>query len=93
MKVNKLNSYQTEVIVDGKRILLTDRVKKAKVKKLKDDLIGMLVIIILILLFGFILYHELTKPMGYYAPDYVDSNGVLYDIDGDGDTYHWVDPE
>lgn len=28
---------------------------------------------------------------GYYAPDYMDSNGVLYDTDGDGDYYHWVE--
>jgi hypothetical protein len=83
-----------ELIVNGKKILLTDRVKKAKAKKFKEDLIGTLItILILILLFGFILYHELTKPMGYYAPDYVSEDGVLYDIDGDGDTYHWVDPE
>lgn len=28
---------------------------------------------------------------GYYAPDYVDANGALVDIDGDGDCYHWVE--
>jgi hypothetical protein len=32
-----------------------------------------------------------TVSGGYYAPDYVDENGVLYDIDGDGDFYHWVE--
>lgn len=27
---------------------------------------------------------------GHYAPEYMDSNGALHDIDGDGDKYDWI---
>lgn len=27
---------------------------------------------------------------GHYAAEYQDNNGVLHDIDGDGDMYKWV---
>ena len=29
------------------------------------------------------------KHEGGYVADYMDSNGVLHDTDGDGDMYHW----
>ena len=32
-----------------------------------------------------------TPDSGYYAPDYVNAEGALIDIDGDGDFYHWVE--
>lgn len=31
-----------------------------------------------------------NEPSGYYAPD-CEVDGVLYDTDGDGDYYHWVE--
>lgn len=96
IKINPINKYNTEVIVDGKRIVLTS----AKAKKhnsvlackIRDAVIAIVIFIIIVVGLGLLLFHEFTKPVGYYAPDYVDENGVLYDIDGDGDTYHWVDP-
>lgn len=54
-----------------------------------------ILIVLIGLLFGIgilaFLVHGFTEQTGYYAPDYMDSNGVLYDTDGDGDYYHWVE--
>lgn len=60
-------------------------------RKIKEAIIttvlGVVVVVALILCF----IHGATGSTGYYAPDYMDSNGVLYDTDGDGDYYHWVE--
>ena len=92
IKVRKLNMCQTEVVIDGKRIILTDLNKVQLKNKIKDAVLGLFVTVIFILGFSYVLYHELTTPYGYWAPDYVTEDGVLVDIDGDGDVYHWVDP-
>ena len=32
----------------------------------------------------------LTQDEGHYEPEYMDENGIMYDIDGDGELWDWV---
>lgn len=98
MKVIPMNEYQTKVVVDRSTIILTDNIKKEELKaqkkaKLSETIFCIVIAVIMLLTFAYVLYDALLKPYGYYAPDYINEEGVYIDIDGDGDVYHWVDPE
>lgn len=60
-------------------------------RKIKEAIIvtvlGTVMVVAIILCF----IHGATESTGYWAADYQDENGVLYDIDSDGDYYHWVE--
>lgn len=85
--IGKRQNYETV----GQYYKRVNRVER----KIKDFIYSVVVgIIVAILVVWGILYGlEQEESRGYYAPDYVDENGVLYDTDGDGDMYHWVDGE
>ena len=97
IKIQKLNSYTQKVVIDGHAVILTDTDKKAKFEKRKKDteskLCVILMIFVLLLMWGAIVFDAFFKTDGYYVPDYMDKEGVLYDMDGDGDYYHWVEHE
>ena len=57
--------------------------------KIKEAIITTVLGIVMVVAIIICLTHDTNT--GYYAPDYMDSNGVLYDTDGDGDYYHWVE--
>lgn len=91
--VRTVNKYQTEVVVEGKRIVLTDMDKvnavKARRRKVGDVIINMIIIIAFsVLIIRGVMLSSYNK--GHYEPDCV-RDGVLYDTDQDGDYYHWVD--
>ena len=56
-----------------------------KIKAIIATVLGIVMIVAIIIC----LTHDTDT--GYYAPDYVDENGIIHDIDGDGDMYHWVE--
>ena len=58
-------------------------------RKIKEAIIATVLGIVMIVAIIICLTHDTDT--GYYAPDYVDENGIMYDIDGDGDMYHWVE--
>ena len=58
-------------------------------RKIKEAIIITVLGIVMVVAIIICLTHDTDT--GYYAPDYMDSNGVLYDIDNDGDYYHWVE--
>ena len=57
--------------------------------KIKEAIIATVLGIVMIVAIIICLTHDTDT--GYYAPDYVDENGIIHDIDGDGDMYHWVE--
>ena len=92
--VRTINKYQTEVLIDETRVVLTDMKKvnaaKARRRKVGDAIINMIIIIAfsVLIIRGVMLSSIYNK--GHYEPDCI-RDGVLYDTDGDGDYYHWVD--
>ena len=58
-------------------------------RKIKKAIITTVLGIVMIVAIIICLTHDTDT--GYYAPDYVDENGIIHDIDGDGDMYHWVE--
>lgn len=88
--VKKMIPYSEEVFVSKIQWL---RVVRRVEKKIKNKIIDFVLIILFILVLLFGMYKVLTKPVGYYAADGYDTNRSLIDTDGDGDYYHWVDPE
>ena len=58
-------------------------------RKSKEAIIVTVLGIVMIVAIIICLTHDTDT--GYYAPDYVDENGIIHDIDGDGDMYHWVE--
>lgn len=58
-------------------------------RKIKEAIITTVLGIVMVVAIIICFTHDTDT--GYYAPDYMDSNGVLYDIDNDGDYYHWVE--
>ena len=58
-------------------------------RKIKEAIIATVLGIVMIVAIIICLTHDTDT--GYYAPDYVDENGIIHDIDGDGDMYHWVE--
>lgn len=100
--VRTINEYQTEVVVNGRRILLTDmekvnaakakrRAAKAKRRKVGDAIINAILVIVFIAFMFWGIWLFFTYDEGYYEADYINDEGQLIDIDGDGDYYHWVD--
>ena len=57
-------------------------------RKIKEAIIATVLGIVMIVTIICLTYDTDT---GYYAPDYVDENGIMHDIDGDGYMYHWVE--
>lgn len=91
--VRTINKYQTEVLIDETRIVLTDMDKvnaiRSRRRKVCDVIINMIIIIALsVLIIWGVMLSSYNK--GHYEPDCV-RDGVLYDTDQDGDYYHWVD--
>jgi hypothetical protein len=97
IKLVALNDTQIEVVVEDKRLILTD-LRKAEVKrrnrkrKVVDRIINTLLVFAFVVIFAWFAWIFLTREEGHYEADYI-KDGVLYDTDGDGDYYHWVDPE
>jgi len=94
--VRTINKYQTEVIVEGRRVVLTD-MKKVNAAKAKRRKVGNIIInTVLVIAFGALMLWEIwlffTYDEGHWEADYVNEEGQFIDIDGDGDCYHWVDP-
>ena len=58
-------------------------------RKIKEAIITTVLGIVMVIAIIICLTHNTST--GYYAPDYVDENGVMHDTDGDGDMYHWVE--
>ena len=58
-------------------------------RKIKEAIIATVLGIVMIVAIIICLTHDTDT--GYYAPDYVDENGIMHDIDGDGYMYHWVE--
>ena len=58
-------------------------------RKIKEAIIATVLGIVMIVAIIICLTHDTDT--GYYAPDYVDENSIIHDIDGDGDMYHWVE--
>lgn len=58
-------------------------------RKIKEAIIATVLGIVMIVAIIICLTHDTDT--GYYVPDYVDENGIIHDIDGDGDMYHWVE--
>ena len=58
-------------------------------RKIKEAIIATVLGIVMIVAIIICLTHDTDT--GYYAPDCVDENGIIHDIDGDGDMYHWVE--
>ena len=55
-----------------------------KIKAIIATVLGIVMIVAIICL-------TYDTDTGYYAPDYVDENGIIHDIDGDGYMYHWIE--
>lgn len=95
--VRTINKYQTEVVVEGRRVVLTDMNKvnaaKAKRRKVGDCIINTVLVIIFSMLMFWGVWLFFTHDEGHWEADYINEEGQLIDIDGDGDTYHWVDPQ
>jgi len=93
--VRTINKYQTEVLIDETRVVLTDMNKvnaaKAKRRKISDYIINTILVIAFSVLMFWFIWLFFTHDEGHYEPDCV-RDGVLYDTDQDGDYYHWVDP-
>lgn len=94
--VRTVNKYQTEVVVEGRRVVLTDMKKvnaaKARRRKISDVIINTVLVLAfcgMMFWFGRLFF---THDEGHWEADYVNEEGQLIDIDGDGDYYHWVDP-
>ena len=58
-------------------------------RKIKEAIIATVLGIVMIVAIIICFNHDTET--GYYAPDYVDENGIIHDIDGDGYMYHWVE--
>ena len=58
-------------------------------RKIKEAIITTVLGIVMVVAIVICLTHNTDT--GYYAPDYVDENGIIHDIDGDGYMYHWVE--
>ena len=56
-------------------------------KTLRNTLVLFLFMVVIFVLMFLIAPVE----KGHYVPDRIE-DGVLYDTDGDGDYYHWVEP-
>lgn len=94
--VRTINKYQTEVLIDETRVVFTDMEKvnaaKAKRRKVGDAIINTILVLAFIAFMFWGIWSFFTYDEGYYEADYIDDEGQLIDIDGDGDYYHWVDP-
>jgi hypothetical protein len=94
--VRTINKYQTEVVVEGRRVVLTDMKKvnaaKARRRKVGDAIINTILIIAFSVLMFWGIWLFFTHDEGHWEADYINEEGQLIDIDGDGDCYHWVDP-
>lgn len=94
--VRAINKYQTEVVVEGRRVVLTDMNKvnaaKARRRKISDYIINTILVIAFSILMFWGIWLFFTHDEGHWEADYINENGQLIDIDGDGDYYHWVDP-
>ena len=58
-------------------------------RKIKEAIITTVLGIVMVVAIIICLTHDTDT--GYWVADYQDENGVLYDTDGDGDYYHWVE--
>lgn len=94
--VRTINKYQTEVVVEGRRVVLTDMNKvnaaKARRRKISDYIINTILVIAFSILMFWGIWLFFTHDEGHWEADYINEEGQLIDIDGDGDCYHWVDP-
>ena len=91
VKTKALNYYQTEVMIDGKRLVLSDtKKKKDRNRKVGDAIISVILTIVIVSVFLCILFTHNNK--GHWEADYV-KDGILYDTDQDGDYYHWVNTQ
>lgn len=62
----------------------------AAVRAIHMAILKGIVAIVLVITLIMAVAHSMAQSSGYYAPDYVDENGQIHDIDGDGSYYHWV---
>ena len=94
--IRTVNKYQTEIVIEGIRVVLTDMNKvnavKARRRKISDYIINTILVIAFSILMFWGIWLFFTHDEGHWEADYINENGQLIDIDGDGDCYHWVDP-
>lgn len=86
--VRAVNKYQTEVIVEGRRVVLTDMNKvnaaKARRRKISNYIINTILVIAFSILMFWGIWLFFTHDEGHWEADYVNEEGQLIDIDGDG---------
>ena len=96
-RLHMISEYQTLLTINDRNFILTDLKRKEEIMSRKNNIRETIFVAVLITfifaIFGYMIYDAWFTPKGYYAPDYVTESGVLVDIDGDGDYYHWVDPK
>ncbi len=92
--VRTINKYQTEVVVEGRRVVLTDMKKvnaaRARKRKVGDAIINTVLVIAFSMLMFWGIWLFFTHDEGHWEADYINEEDQLIDIDHDGDTYHWV---
>lgn len=94
--ITTLDYCRTKLEIDGQVFILTNKRKEAQRRRMKRKIKDLVVSLILALavagVWGYILYDALFIDHGHYEAEFVDENGCLIDIDGDGDVYRWVEP-
>lgn len=92
-----VGKYDEKVFVSvGRYYGHINRVEKKLKRMLFDAVLTVLLLVLFIGGTAYVTYEWLFAPQGYYEGEYrydEEGNKYLYDIDGDGDCYHWVDPE
>jgi hypothetical protein len=96
ISVRTINKYSTEVIISDKRIVLTDMDKveadKEKKRKIFNGILYTISIIIYVVFVAWFSYMFVCHDYGHYEAEFINEDGVMIDIDGDGDYYDWVEP-
>lgn len=96
ISIKALNKYQTEVTISDKKIILTDMdlVEKDKEKKKKvfSGILYTVAIIIYVVFIAWFSYMFVCHDYGHYEAEYINEEGIMIDIDGDGDYYDWIEP-
>ena len=96
ISVRTINKYQTEVVINDRRVVLTDLNKveadKEKKKKVCHVILYTISLIVYVVFVAWFSYMFVCHDYGHYEAEYINEEGQLIDIDGDGDYYDWVEP-
>ena len=96
ISVRTINKYQTEVMINDRRVVLTDlnkvEVDKEKKKKVFSGILYTISLIVYVAFVAWFSYMFICHDYGHYEAEYINEEGQLIDIDGDGDYYDWIEP-